>query len=137
MAKYQGATGVDLSFIADVDLGGYQHRLMKAASTTGYVTYQGTAAGSCIGVLMNDPKAGEEALVRVFGPAPVIVDTDGGASPAAYWRWFQSGSTGMAQPRVPVYAASAFLCGYTLEALTTGSGVTLSAFINPLGFRLA
>ena len=61
-------------FLADVDLTAVQWKLVQAASTAGYVA---SATSACdptpIGVLVNDPSAGQEAAVVLFGPTKAKV----------------------------------------------------------------
>jgi Uncharacterized conserved protein (DUF2190) len=69
MATYNW--GLDLSFTAAVDLNSYQYYFVNAGSVAGEVIYASTTGASCLGVLQNDPKAGEEATVRVLGVTKV------------------------------------------------------------------
>jgi hypothetical protein len=73
MATYNW--GLDLSFTASVDLAAYQYHFVKAGSVAGEVTPSSTTGASVLGVLQNDPRAGEEATVRVFGTTKVKAGT--------------------------------------------------------------
>ena len=68
MANYQGAGAFLASFTADEDLTLLQYKLVKAASTVGNVA---SATSACapmpIGVLINDPSAGQAATVVSLG----------------------------------------------------------------------
>lgn len=68
MANYQGAGAFIASFICDKDLTSWQYRVVTSASTPGNVA---SATSACtpypIGVLINDPSAGQEAAVVVLG----------------------------------------------------------------------
>jgi hypothetical protein len=72
MANYFSAGIDDVPFLADEDLTSWQWRLVMAASTAGYVQKYDilpTAASPRLplGVLTNDPSAGQEASVKVIG----------------------------------------------------------------------
>lgn len=68
MANYQGVGNIFASFVADDDLTAKQYLLVNAASTRDYVK-AGTSGSNPlpIGVLQNDPSAGQGALVAVLG----------------------------------------------------------------------
>ena len=72
MANYFSEGIAEVPFIADEDLSSWQNRLVMAASTTGYVQKHDillTAASPRypLGILTNDPSAGQEASVKVLG----------------------------------------------------------------------
>jgi len=126
MAKYHAPATV-VAFTADVDLSGSQYSMVTHASTAGNVKLCGTAAASAIGVLQNNPVAGEEATVLLFGPTKVSANAESAASPLTYGGMVKCASdgraTGMLNP-----AASSYSVGYALEALATGSGVIIEMF---------
>jgi len=132
MATYSG-NGLTGTFIADVDLSSYQYYLVAAASTAGKVKLSATAAGSIIGVLQDDPVAGEECNVVVFGPSKALASSEDTASPLTYGGFVKSGSggkaTGFANPDACAWAA-----GYTLQALASGSGTYVEMFVMPTRF---
>lgn len=67
MANYQGSSFI-ATFIADEDLTTRQHMLVKAASATGYVASNTSCCDPYpLGILENDPSAGQEAAVTVLG----------------------------------------------------------------------
>lgn len=124
MATYN--FGVDYPFKAAVDLSNYQYRFVSAGSVSGEVTLAALGA-SVLGVLQNDPVAGEEATVRWFGSTKVMANA---GSAITYGGLLKSGSDGMAwgyaSPTASVYAA-----GVAMEALSSGSGVIIEAFLLP------
>lgn len=70
---------VGVPFTADVDLTDWQYRLVRAASTTGNIgkwnhATIGSASPAPIGILLNDPSAGQEAAVQVLGFTKAVVD---------------------------------------------------------------
>lgn len=72
MANYFNDGTAGVPFLADEDLTSWQWRLVMAASTVGNVQKYDIllTAGSPripLGVLMNDPSAGQEATVKVIG----------------------------------------------------------------------
>jgi hypothetical protein len=129
MAKYSG-WGLDLSFKADVDFSASQWCLVRPASTAGYVELANTANSSVLGVIQNDPKAGEEATVRVLGTTKVRSNAD--ASALSWGRFLKSGSDGMVAGYLS-YAASVNAVGLCLEALSSGSGILTEMFVYPAG----
>jgi len=71
MATYSGF-GFDYTFTADVDLSSNQWFLVTTASTAGNVKVATGGSGPiAIGVLQDDPTAGEAAAVRVLGTTKV------------------------------------------------------------------
>ena len=75
--------GIDgVPFKADVDMTDWQYRLVVAASTNdnvgkfNFITY-GSASPIPIGVLLNDPSAGQEARVQVLGFCKAVVQVPG------------------------------------------------------------
>lgn len=119
MALYSG-WGSDQSFKAAVDLNDYQYRFVISGSVEGEITFAATLAGSALGVLQNDPRAGEEATVRVAGISKVMADA---ASALTYGCLVKTGSTGMAIGMANP-AASTFSVGYCQEAVSSGCRYT-------------
>jgi hypothetical protein len=82
MANYFDSGLSEVSFIADEDLTAQQWRLVMAASTVGNVQKYDIlpTAGSPripLGVLVNDPSAGQEASVKVIGFTKAVAQTSG------------------------------------------------------------
>ncbi len=123
MANYN--TYIAFPYRAAVDLGNYQNRFVVAGSIAGEVTYASTAAGCILGVLLNDPRATEEATVAVLGIVPVVADA---ASAIAWGQWVKTGSTGLAIGSAN-QAASTFDVGVAMQALASGSGVTIPVLL--------
>ena len=73
---------VAVPFVADVDMTDWQYRLVIAASTNQNVgkftfTTYGSASPLPIGVLLNDPSAGQEAKVQCLGFTKAVVNVPG------------------------------------------------------------
>ncbi len=134
MANYNSFQVVE-SFTAEVDLNSYQYCFVKSSSvTSGQVAPATTAAGSVLGVLINDPKAGEEASVVMMGWTKMKANTESGASPLTMHGFIKSGSRGEATGMANA-AASTFAQGMAMEALTTGCGVYVNVLVLPPVYR--
>jgi len=121
------------TYKAAVDLSASQYYLVKAGSVDGECNINGTLSGSVIGVLQNDPKAGEEATVCVYGFTKVYANTESGASPLTYGGWVKSGSHGQAIGCTNITNASMYYAGIAQEALATGCGVLVEIlFTGPM-----
>lgn len=118
MATYNW--GFDRTFKAAVDLSTYQYRFVKSGSIEGEVALMNVAGGSPLGVLQNDPVAGEEAVVRLLGSTKVYADS---GSAWSYGQYCKAGSDGAALGTVTATAASAHVAGIVLLTPgTTGCG---------------
>lgn len=126
MAVY--GQGIDQTFIASVDMSAYQYRLVKAGSVQGEITLA-TLGALCLGVLQNDPRATEEATVRVLGSTKVYANS---GTALTYGGLIKSGSDGMAWG-YGTMTASTYSAGIALEALSSGSGVYVEMLLIPTG----
>jgi len=134
MANYN-SNQMSRSFLAEVDLDNYQWRFVKSSSvTSGYITRCSASSASVLGVLLNDPKAGEEATVLQFGYTKMKANTEGGASPLTMHGFVKAGSDGMAMGSANM-SASTFSPGISYTTLATGSGVFVEVFVNIPGYR--
>jgi hypothetical protein len=127
MATYNW--GVDKTFIALDDLSDKQYRFVHA-SGAGYVSLAVTTAGSVLGVLQNDPVAGEEAQVRMIGFTKVMSNTEAAASLIYFGSPITTASDGMARGLNSI-TASFFSAGLSMETVATGSGQYIEALIMP------
>lgn len=114
--------GVDHTYVAAVNLSASQYHFVAAGSVAGEVTLQSTAAGSPIGVLQNDPAAGEMATVRVFGFTKVKANTEASASALVAGRYVKAGSDGRCCGALNP-AASEFNVGIAQESIASGCGM--------------
>jgi len=130
MGKYSG-WGFDESFLADADLSAKQYRFVIPASTVGYVDVVSTAGASVLGVLQNDPRAGEEATVRILGTTILLVDS---ASAASYGKYLKAGSTGQGLGYQSL-TASVYAVAMALNTVTSGSGVEIEVLLLPGGAK--
>lgn len=79
-------------FVATGDLSSYQYYIAQLASTAGTISISTSATSNTIGVLVNDPTAGQAAQVQVGGIAKVLAETSVGIGDAV-----TSSSTGRAK----------------------------------------
>lgn len=114
----------DLPLSASGDLSSKQYYFVTHAVTEGYVvTSTGASGPAPLGVLQNDPAAGEEAAVRILGTTQVMADA---GTAIGYGDWVTSGSSGLA-----VVTTGSAVHGMALEALTSGSGVLIEVLLLP------
>jgi len=117
MANYSGF-GFDYpSFSADADLSSNQWFLVTTASTAGNVKLAtGGSNPVALGVLQDDPKAGEACVVRLAGTTKVFAN---GGTAIAYGDYLVSNASGHA---ISVTSASSVAAGIAMEALSSGCG---------------
>jgi len=105
--------GFDVNMIADVDLNSYQYHFVMPASTSagGSARRVKLSTGTCnpapIGILQNDPRAGDVAQVRIEGVSRLMCNltasglytgrtitcaSDGHGEPAGYTKGSASGT---------------------------------------------
>ena len=126
--------GLDRSWKAAIDFSTCgQYRFMKTGSIAGEVTMNTTVGGSVLGVLQNDPKPGEEAVVRHLGFSKV--QGNGDASALVWGGQIKSGSDGMAYGYGVGLAASLIAVGFAMEALSSGCQVAVEVLLAPPGYR--
>lgn len=112
--------GFDRTFKAAVDLSSYQYCFVKSGSIEGEVALLDVAGGSPLGVLQNDPVAGEEAVVRMLGSTKVYADS---SSAWSYGQYCKAGSAGAAIGTITATGASAHVAGIILQTpASTGFG---------------
>ena len=130
MAVY--GQGVDLSFIAESDLSAKQWNFVAAGSVAGYVVAasSGSARGA-FGVLQNDPTAGQEATVRVFGLTKLSASAAAGSA-IVCGDYLVCGSHGKARLQSDVGGSTAAVNAMALESLATGTAI-IKAFVMPFG----
>ena len=133
MATY--GWGLDESFKAATNLSACQYHWVKAGSVAGEVA--AATAGSVplpLGVLQNDPNAGEEAVVRLFGISKLAASgalSSGAASPIAHGDPVTVGSHGKG-----LHASACVFQAIALSALASAAGGTITVFVVPPGARL-
>ena len=118
MARYSGF-GLDYTFTASGDMGSYQYRFVRCASTGNPAKIELATGGSepvAIGVLQNDPYSGGLANVRLYGVTKVYFS---GSAAVSVGNLMTSGSTGCAE--VVNSDGSAFY-GIALEDMLAGTG---------------
>jgi len=120
--------GIDHTYIAAIDLSASQYHFVKAGSVAGEVSLSNVVAGSPLGVLQNDPKAGEMATVRVFGFTKVEVNCESAASPLVFGQWVKTASDGRACGALNP-AASATRLGIAQESIASGCGMNATIFL--------
>lgn len=138
MAAYNW--GVDLPFLSNGDFttngSPAQYRFVRLASTAGQVARAtGGSNPAPIGVAQENPFAsGLEVPVRVMGVTQIYANADSG-SPIAYGSFLTSASDGQAMPQGST-STSAMFSAIALEALSSGSGVLISALLVPYGAKV-
>ena len=100
MANYFSDGIADVPFLADADLTGQQFKLVQQASTSGYVKAFAdldVAEGSpnALGVLTNDPSAGQEASVKCIGFTKVLGRVS--VCDLAFGSWLMAASDGLVE----------------------------------------
>src|SRR3990167_4823470 len=99
MAKYFSDGIEPVPFKADVDMTDWQYRLVVAASTGdnvgkfNFVLY-GSASPIPIGILLNDPSAGQPAAVQCLGFTKAVVQVPGTGCDLRLGVFLKSVSTG-------------------------------------------
>lgn len=126
--------GIRESFIAETDLSAKQWHFVKASSAAGYVEAATGGSGPWpIGILENDPKAGEEATVCLFGVTKVAASgaaTTGAAGAIAMGNYLSAGSHAKA-----LKDSTCVMNAMALEALGSGAGGTITVFLFAPGGR--
>lgn len=127
--EYAGM-GFDWTFIADADLSDRIYRFVAAASTAGRVKLATGASNPLpLGVLQNNPKAGEPAAVRLGGVTLVEANA---ATSISFGDHLTANSVGQA-----VKASGSPAAAIALEGLSSGSGILIKALLTPAGTRFA
>lgn len=131
MTAYSG-WGFDLGgFKADVDLDNYQYWLVTTASTADNIKLATGASNPIpLGVLQNDPAAGDSAAVRVLGTSKVWAN---GGTAIAYGDWLTTNASGHA---IVDTTACTHAFGMALEALASGCNF-IEALLIPAAHVLA
>lgn len=130
MATYD-SMAFDESFVAAVDFSGSQYKFVKAGSVVGEVS-GGTGASlpNVLGVLQNDPAAGEIACVRIFGVSKLsccaAVIPGAAASAIAMGDCIACGSNGKGYHTGPT---GSLVNAMALESLAAGAGGTIEVFV--------
>ena len=127
---YTFSDGIEaVPFVADVDMTDWQYRLVAPASTNQYVCKAnlitfGSASPLPIGVLLNDPSAGQEAKVQCLGFAKAVVNRPGTGCDLLLGVFLKAVSNGGLEAlSTNVAAANDFIMGRYLgpRTATTGS----------------
>lgn len=134
---YYGGFAIDESFKAAVDLSSYQYRFVRAGSVAGEVIYaSGGSSPMPLGVLQNDPTAGDVASVRLLGVTKLTVNgllsSDGTtASDFGNGDPIVSGSDGKG-----LHSNACIVNAIALDTAAS-TGAIITAFVVPPGMRLA
>lgn len=133
MANYFDIGISDAPFKADADLTAQQYKLVKASSTVGNVQAfdhitQGSASPLPVGILTNDPSAGQEASVAVIG----FTKAKGRVSVCnlVYGGWMMSASDGFLEPASAVDGtAESIARWFGPESSTAGASLLGNALV--------
>ncbi len=134
MATY-GPMVVD-SFKANADLGSYQYYCVACGSTAGEVKLATGASGpGIIGVLQNDPFAGDLATVCLFGITKAFVHAkvraDTGLAVCSN-DFLIAGSGGWLQPRPAGASSASTICNaIALESVAAGENSIIKVLLLP------
>ena len=119
---------MSVPFVADVDMTDWQYRLVVAASINqnvgkySFVTF-GSASPLPIGVLLNDPSAGQEAKVQCLGFAKAVVNVPGTGCDLRLGTFLKAVSNGgLESLSTNVSAANDFIMGRYLGPRTATAG---------------
>lgn len=125
MSTYSGQ-GINLGhLVADVDMNSHQFKFVTTASTAGsFKLATGGSGPTPLGVLQDDPRAGEPGNIRIFGTSKVSA-----SGTIGYGDFVTCGSHGLA---IVQAAASAAVQGIALSALASGGGI-IELMLLPLG----
>jgi len=116
---------ITIPMSANADLNSYQYYFVAASGTAkGVNVATGGCAPRAIGVLQNDPRAGEAAQVKILGTTQVYANGDNAA--IAYGDWVVAASDGQAQ-----LAAASAVNGQALQALASGCKVLIEVLLTP------
>lgn len=124
MATYAGYQ-ITRTFTSGCDFSSTgQYTFVRAGSVAGEVTGMAPRAinASPLGVLQNDPIAGEEATVCMFGLTKIYTETEDTASPLTFGGLVKCASAGRAIGTDITATASINVVGIALEAVASGSG---------------
>lgn len=120
--------GLDLSAEASVDLDNYQYHFVQWSTGTDRTvgTVSGCDSACILGVLQNDPDAGQEATVRMLGTTKLTVTGSVDAGETIHAR---AGGVGAKQ-----VTATCAIHAFALEGTGTSSGCTvIEVFLLPPG----
>ncbi len=132
MANFSGM-GLDLPFSASGDLGDYQYRFVKVASTMMRVDAATGASNPVpIGVLQNDPYSGDSAIVRVAGVTKVSVSS---CAAISVGQLLVCGSDARAELVSTLTDAASAYSGISLEDIPAGTGY-VSMLLRPMVTKL-
>jgi len=120
--NYSG-DGITLPFVAATDMNNYQYRFVKAHTTKGQFAVAAGSGTQVLGVLQDDPAAGDAGAIRNSGTTMVYADASGSA--IAINDYVTSGSDGQA---VKIATKSGSF-GIALDAVSSGSGVLIEVLL--------
>jgi hypothetical protein len=131
MATYNW--GVDKTYRAESDMVNDTYKFVVSATTAGYIKLAAAEGINAIGVIQNNPRAGEECTVRVVGFTKIVGNGNNVAITAG--SFISCASDGMVYPACSA-TGSGYVLGRAEETLSTGSNVPIMCFLYPGPFRL-
>lgn len=108
---------------AENDLSAKQYFIVEAGASAGQVDVTDAATDTPIGVLMNDPTAGQAALVKHDGIGKV--ESDGSGTAISMWDALANDASGRA---VVTTTDNDWIIGYALEA-SSASGTIIKVLL--------
>jgi hypothetical protein len=131
MASYWDMGITPVPFTADVDLTAKQWMLVAPASTPGSVKVVDSACNPLpVGILVNDPSAGQAAAVVIFGPVKAKCRVNGTCS-LKNGRLLVAASDGFLEPMLT--AGSAVFARY-FDALQTTAAASFIGQVFIMGY---
>ena len=131
MANYSGQAAFVISMTADVDLTAQQYRVVAPASTAGNVASNNSGASPMgLGVLQNDPSAGQPANIVVWGFAKAKGRTNAcNLTPGTF---VFGASDGFVEPAIAGAAWPIFGRWFGPRLLTAGTSVLGDLLVMPI-----
>lgn len=122
--------GIRESFVAAVDLSSYQWHFVKAGSVSGEVNVStGGSDPYPLGILENDPTAGQEAIVCLFGLSKVSASARASGTGAAACAIAMGGNIVSSSLGLGVKGAASAINAIALETVTSGTGGVIRVFV--------
>ena len=125
MAKYHSAV-LDIPMTACGDLNDYQYYFVKGASTAGWVELaNGSSNPMPLGILQNDPRSLEEAVVRIMGTSKIYTIPAGAHK---YGDFLMSSSAGQAE----IHSGSGTAAGVAMDNVAAGASIYTEILLFPV-----
>ncbi len=122
--------GIRETFTAAVDLSSQQWKFVKTGSVSGEVNIATGGSGPYpIGILENDPTAGQEAVVCIFGITKLSASATGSTSTGAACAIAMGGNIVSGSSGLGVKGAGSAINAIALETVSSGTGGVIRVFV--------